>query len=134
MSIETEYEKLVRERNEHAERMKIVEEKLKKIREQQADTVLAEIKNKVAEYGFTPVQVFGNTLGAVNSLRAPRSPNKEKKGTPVKVVKYKNEDGLTWSGGRGPKPKWVVAILEAKGDIEKYRIPEDAPPHIVLND
>jgi DNA-binding protein H-NS len=133
MSIETEYEKLIRERDEHASRMQEVEKKLKEIREQQADTVLSEIKNKVHEYGFTPAQIFGNALGVANSLRATRGPNKEKKGTPVKVIKYKNEEGLTWSGGRGPKPKWVAEILAAGGDIEKYRIPEDAPPHIVLN-
>lgn len=133
MSTDAEYEKLIRERDEHAQRIKDVEEKLKEIRDQKSDSVLSEIKNKVAEYGFTPAQIFGNALGVANSIRATRGPNKEKKGTPVKVVKYKNEDGLTWSGGRGPKPKWVVSILDAGGDIEKYRV-KDEIPYLELKD
>ena len=93
MSIETEYEKLVRERDEHAQRMQDVEEKLKKIREQQADTVLSEIKNKVHEYGFTPAQIFGSMLGAANSLRAPRGPNKRRKVHPLKSLSTKTRMG-----------------------------------------
>jgi len=133
MTTENEYEILMRERDEHAKKMQAVDEKLKEIRLQKADAVLSDIKNKVAEYGFTPSQIFGNTLGASNSLRAPRGTNKEKKGTPVKVIKYKNADGLTWSGGRGPKPKWVVEVLSTGGDIEQYRV-KDEIPFIKLDD
>lgn len=133
MSIETEYEKLIRERDEHAKRMHEVEAKLKELRNQQADTVLSEIKNKVAEYSFTPEQIFGNAYKASAGLKGSKSEVKVKKVPGAKVVKYKNGNGLTWSGGRGPKPKWVVEILAANGDIEQYRV-KDEMPYLELKD
>ncbi len=42
------------------------------------------------------------------------------------IVKYKDDHGNTWGGGKGPRPSWVKAVQEAGGDLEKYR-GKDAP-------
>ena len=39
----------------------------------------------------------------------------------LKLVKYKKGEE-TWSGGRGPKPKWVKALMDAGENIEKYKV------------
>lgn len=128
MSIETEYEILMRERDEQAKKMQALDMKLREIRLKKADDVLAEVRNKVAEYEFTAEQIFPNL-----KYKSPKTEPKIRKSAPAKVIKYKNEDGLTWSGGRGPKPKWVSAILEVSGDIEKYRV-KDEVPYLELQD
>jgi DNA-binding protein H-NS len=39
------------------------------------------------------------------------------------ISKVKYQRGTeTWSGGRGPKPKWIKELVEADQDIEQYRI------------
>lgn len=80
---------------------------------------LAELKKDIANYGFTAVELFGEA--ALNAVK-PKAKTKAIKRT-ASVVKYKDENGNTWGGGKGPVPKWVKAIQEAKGgDIEKYRV------------
>ena len=128
MSTETEYEILMRERDEQAKKMQALEAKLKEIRLKKADDVLAEVRNKVAEYEFSVEQVFPNLKYKTSKIEP-----KAKKTPSAKVVKYKNADGLTWSGGRGPKPKWVAEILEKGGDIEQYRV-KDEVPYLELKD
>lgn len=79
------------------------------------EAVIAEVKAKIADYKLTAAD-----LGlAVTKTTRKASDGATKTKAPVA---YKNEAGLTWTGGRGPKPKWVKEILDAGGDIEKYRI------------
>ena len=122
MSTETEYEILMRERDEQAKKMQALDMKLREIRLKKADDVLAEVRNKVAEYEFSVDQVFPNL-----KFKSTKTEAKVKKSPAPKVIKYKNEDGLTWSGGRGPKPKWVAEILEKGGDIEQFRVKDEIP-------
>lgn len=71
--------------------------------------VIKEIKEKVSTYSLVVSDIF------------PSKPSASKKAAAEKEVKYKDGDNI-WSGGRGRKPKWVLAIIDAGGDIEKYRI------------
>lgn len=73
--------------------------------------VIAEIKQKIIDFNIT-----SSDLGFSNQPETKKSANKKA------VVMYKNEEGLTWSGGRGRQPEWVKAIKEVGGDIEKYRV------------
>lgn len=62
------------------------------LRQKEAAGVLAEIRAKVAEFGFTEQEVFGRGRG----LRAPVAP------------KYQDpKTGATWSG-RGKPPAWIA--------------------------
>ena len=87
-----------------------LQKKAEAIRSQNKAMVIEEIKNKISEYGLT-----ASDLGL-------QKKSKPAKATNVTVVKYRNDAGDTWSGGRGRKPAWVQAILDANGDIEKYRV------------
>lgn len=76
--------------------------------------VIEDIQSQVKEYNITPEQIFGNIKAA--------KVKKVKKSADVPVFLYKNEKGEDWTGGRGATPKWVKAIKDAGGEIEKYRI------------
>lgn len=63
------------------------------LRQKEAAGVLADIRAKVAEFGFTEQDVFGRGRG----LRAPVAP------------KYRDpKSGATWSG-RGKPPAWIAS-------------------------
>ena len=79
---------------------------------------LAELKKDIANYGFTAIELFGE---AASSTAKPKAKAKAAK-RPPSIVKYKDDNGNTWGGGKGPRPKWVVAIEKAGGDIEKYSV------------
>ena len=105
---------------EHKKRMdalKEVEAQLAAIRAANRDAKLVELKKQIADYGFTAIDVFGT----IATLSKPRKAAKAKTAL---VVRYRDENGNTWHGGKGPNPKWVKAIKDAGGDIEKYRIAE----------
>ena len=79
---------------------------------------LAELKRDIVDYGFTAAELFGE---AASNTEKPKAKAKSAKRGPA-IVNYKDKNGNTWGGGKGPRPKWVVAIQEAGGDIEEYRV------------
>ena len=83
---------------------------------------LAELKKDIADYGFTAVELFGEVISYTEK---PKTKTKTVKRGPA-VVKYKDDHGNTWGGGKGPRPAWVKAIQDAKGDIEQYRVKDAA--------
>ena len=76
---------------------------------------IAEMQKVIADYSFTVAELFG----AIATTK-PKSKAKSKRGPAV--VKYRDEQGNTWGGGKGPRPAWVKAIQDADGDIEKFRV------------
>lgn len=94
--------------------IKKLQEQAEQVKAKELETVIADIRKKIAEYELTAEQ-----LGFTSAT--------SKKGTKKAAAKdstvmYKNGD-LTWSGAtRGRKPDWVKEILEAGGDIEEYRV------------
>lgn len=103
--------------------MQSVAEIRKKIEELQAqandmlrrerDTVIASIKQKMAEFELTVADLGLRSSGG----KPAKSKSTASKGT----VKYRRGTDQ-WSGGRGPKPKWVKDVLAKGEDIEKYRV------------
>ncbi|MBM3422125.1 MAG: H-NS histone family protein [Chlorobi bacterium] len=73
---------------------------------------IEEIKAKMDEFGITPDDL--QSRGKTSLLKAP----KEKK---TAAVKYRMGDN-TWSGGKGPKPKWVKELLDKGGNINDYLV------------
>jgi len=60
------------------------------------ETVLAEVRARVAEYGLTPEQVFGRRRANGNVSKAA-----------LVTAKYRDpKTGATWSG-RGREPSWI---------------------------
>ncbi|KWC82370.1 DNA-binding protein [Burkholderia cepacia] len=63
------------------------------------EAVLADIREKVAEYGITSEQVFGRK----------RASSGKKAAAPI-IAKYQNpKTGETWSG-RGRAPEWIKDV------------------------
>ena len=102
------------------EALKEVEAQLAAIRAANRDAKLVELKKQIADYGFTAIDVFG-------AIATPPKPKKAKKAKAELVVRYRDENGNTWHGGKGPNPKWVKAIKDSGGNIEKYRVPDNSP-------
>lgn len=101
--------------------------------------VIKEIKAKMAQYDIT-----------VNDLQAIPAEKKVKAKKAHPVIKYRKSASETWGGGKGPKPKWVKAILAEGGDMAIYLVKksgktaheessahhpvQEAPNHIPLFD
>ncbi|WNV03508.1 H-NS histone family protein [Candidatus Methylospira mobilis] len=82
------------------------------IREQELANVIAEIKQKIHEYGITAAQLGYRGEGSRASGR-----NK-----PNIVAKYRDPDsGSTW-GGVGAKPKWLRHYESVGRDKEEFKI------------
>jgi DNA-binding protein H-NS len=96
-----------------AEALKSIDAEMAEVRAATRGEVLEATKKTVAEYGFTAAELFGGVAAGKPKIKTKRGPA---------IVKYRDENGNTWGGGKGPRPKWVVAIEEAGGDIEKYRV------------
>lgn len=65
-------------------------------RQAELETVLAEVRARVREYGLTPEQVFGR-----------RRTNGKAANTAPSTAKYQDpKTGATWSG-RGREPSWI---------------------------
>ncbi len=78
---------------------------------QEFDSVLAEVKEKISNYGFT-----AKDLGFVSSEENIAQKEKSSKVTP----KYQKGEE-TWSG-RGRQPKWIQAHLASGGNLEDLLI------------
>lgn len=94
--------------------IKKLQEQAEAVKAEELETVIADIKEKISQYGLTAEQL---------GLSAPVAKKGAKKAAAKdSTVMYKNGE-LTWSGAsRGRKPDWVKEILDAGGDIEQYRV------------
>lgn len=93
--------------------IKKLQEQAEQVKAKELETVITDIKAKIAEYGLTAEQLG---LASAHKKGAKKAAAKET------TVMYKNGD-QTWSGAaRGRKPDWVKEIIDAGGDIEKYRV------------
>lgn len=95
--------------------IKKLTEQAEAVKQTEIESVLGDMKAKIAKYGLTADQL-GFTATSTAKKAKKTSPSQDKE------VMYKNGD-LTWSGAtRGRKPAWVKEILDAGGDIEKYKV------------
>ncbi|MEX8520642.1 MAG: H-NS family nucleoid-associated regulatory protein [Leptothrix sp. (in: b-proteobacteria)] len=76
--------------------------------------VIGQIKQQIVDFGISATEL-GFTVLPPTSSRGMPSPSAEK------IIKYRR-DNDTWSGGRGPKPKWVQEVIASGEDIEQYRV------------
>ena len=94
--------------------IKKLQEQAEQVKNKELETVVADIKQKISEYGLTAEQ-----LGLATATRKGKG---NKGAAKESTVMYKKGD-QTWSGAaRGRKPDWVKEILDAGGDIEQYRV------------
>ncbi len=86
------------------------------LRKKEADGVLSRIKEAIAVYGFTAADIgFGKGTGRMASVvkQGTKKIGKGKKQSPEAATpKFRDDQGNIWSG-RGPRPAWFKAALEA---------------------
>ncbi|MGF6723363.1 DNA-binding protein H-NS [Paraburkholderia sp. GAS41] len=79
--------------------MAVLEEQAAMARAAEFDEVLADIRLKIAEYGFTARDIFGRARGARTTSVGGVVP-----------AKYRDpKSGATWSG-RGRAPSWIKDV------------------------
>lgn len=83
--------------------------------------IIADIKQKIAEYNITAAELGIKATGASSAGKAAK-PNKSKATKSKPKPLYRGPNNEEWGGGKGARPKWIKAILESGGDIEAYRI------------
>ena len=116
---EAQLAKLEAERQKHVDAIAKIDAQITPLRAALRDSVLAAAKQQAAQYGFTAQELFG--VASIPASAKPKTKAKTAKRGPA-IVNYKDNNGNTWGGGKGPRPKWVVAIQQAGGDIEEYRV------------
>lgn len=86
------------------------------LRKKEADGVLSRIKEAISVYGFTASDLgFGKGAGRTagpGKNGTKKSPKLKKSATVSVTPKYKDDQGNVWSG-RGPRPGWFKAALQA---------------------
>ena len=86
-----------------------LQEKAEKIRLAELESVINDIKSKIAEYNIT-----------AKDLGLSTKPKKIKNTEPV-APKYKNKKGETWSG-RGRQPQWIKDVIDSGKSIDLFLI------------
>lgn len=76
------------------------------VRDNEAAEVAVRIREAIETYGFTVENLFGK-----QALKT-KKPHKARRAKATPTVKYADGTGNTWSG-RGPRPQWFRAALEA---------------------
>ncbi len=81
------------------------------IKKKEVGGVVARIREAIAHYGLTAADLgFTSKTSKAGRMAKPgRKPGRKKSGKSG-VVKYRGEDGNTWTG-HGRRPKWFVAAL-----------------------
>jgi len=78
--------------------------------------VIDDVRKKIAEYGLTAADL---KLSGRSAPAAKRNSN----AAPVKAAaKYRSDNGETWSGGRGRKPRWITEALAAGKSLTDFEI------------
>lgn len=97
------------------------------LRKKEADGVRARIQEAITVYGFGADDFdfagkprrAASAAGKVADRRGPKPAAKARvKAKAPAVAKYKDDQGHTW-GGRGPRPAWFKAALEAGKTLEE---------------
>jgi DNA-binding protein H-NS len=89
------------------------------LRNRERAGVIDDVRKKIAEYGLTAADLklasgrTGPVAGSKRSISA--APSKA-------AAKYRSDNGETWSGGRGRKPRWITEALAAGKSLSDFEI------------
>lgn len=93
-----------------------LQKEAEQLRKKEADGVLSRIKEAIAVYGFTAADLGvgeGASRVAAVAKKAAKKTKKIKKQAPdAATPKFRDDQGNVWSG-RGPRPAWFKAALDA---------------------
>lgn len=87
------------------------------LRQSETAAVIADIKDKMAQYGLT-ARDLGLSSGASSTSTSRKK--RTDAGSPL-PAKYKDGNGNSWSG-RGIKPKWLQEAIAKGKKIEQFAV------------
>jgi DNA-binding protein H-NS len=96
-------------------------------RKKELTGVIKEIKDAIAHWGLTAEDLgFGVAKPSANSRKTAKqgrsiSQAKRQAKSVASAVKYRDENGNVW-GGRGPRPAWLRAAIEAGRTPEEFLV------------
>lgn len=101
-----------------------LQKEAEQLRKKEADGVLSRIKEAISVYGFTAADLgFGKAPGRVAVAGKSNSKKSRKINKPAvdaDAPRFKDDQGNVWSG-RGPRPGWFKAALEAGKSADDLR-------------
>ncbi|MEN9417179.1 MAG: hypothetical protein RI988_799 [Pseudomonadota bacterium] len=90
-----------------------LQEQARSIREKEVGEVIGRIQEAIRHYGLTPADLFGVPRKRAAGKKAARKSNggsRAKPARPASPIKYRDEQGHTWTG-RGKRPGWFKQAL-----------------------
>ena len=99
-----------------------LQQEAEQLRKQESNEVLARIKEAIAVYGFTAAELGvagGAKRGRVPKAVSVKAGRKFSGKAGASAPKYRDQNGNVWSG-RGPRPAWFKAALEAGKSAEEF--------------
>lgn len=87
-----------------------LQKKAEQLRSQERNDAIAGVKATIKAYGISAAELGFSSAGRKVGKSA------------AKVVKFRDANGNTWSGGRGRKPQWVLDALAAGKDMSQFAV------------
>jgi len=95
-----------------------LQEQANLIKSREKDRIISELRETIKTYGLTAAD-----LGlSISEMPVGRRASRGAKAAAKPEALYRDANGNEWSGGRGRRPQWVMALLEKGEDLESYRI------------
>jgi DNA-binding protein H-NS len=97
------------------------------LRKKELADVVKEIKDVIAYWGLSAddlglTKAASSRAASAKKVSAKRAAKASKaKRSSADAAKYRDESGNTW-GGRGPRPGWLRAALEAGRSLEEFAV------------
>lgn len=110
-------QELLDQRTQLQQQIAGVEQQISALQSEERQEAIAKIKALLAQYGLTVADLAGSAAPrAEKAAKAPKTA-----GSKV-APKYRDPaTGSTWTG-RGLKPRWLTAAIEAGGKVEDFAI------------
>lgn len=97
-----------------------LQEQANLIKNREKEGIIAELREKIKTYDLNAAD-----LGLyIPEITVVRRASRGTKAVAKPEPKYRDAHGNEWSGGRGRRPQWVIAAMDAGEDLENYRIAE----------
>lgn len=96
-------------------------------RKKELEGVISEIKSVISKWGVTAADLGLSTQPGTRALASKKAAPKRgaksvKAKTPnIGAVKYQDQAGNVW-GGRGPRPAWLRAAIEAGQSLDEFLV------------
>jgi DNA-binding protein H-NS len=99
----------------HEAKIVHLHEQATSLRDKERHDAIAKIRMSIVEH-----QLTGSECGFSNDPRSVKNPMPAH--SPTGTIRYRNELGQTWSGGRGRRPSWIIEALSAGKSLEQYAV------------